>query len=94
MKKNDKKFDKANRNAKRCRFPTFSSPLLKGSSLFSSTSLASVPSSIKSSLVNTPIVLNPAGSVSLANLRASDVAKFGRLKQKRKTLSDYDVTTA
>jgi hypothetical protein len=34
-------------------------PLLKGSNLFSKTSLASVPSSIRSSLVMTPMVRRP-----------------------------------
>lgn len=38
------------------------SPLLSGSSLFSRISLASVPSSIRSSLVITPMVLIPTGS--------------------------------
>ena len=50
------------------------SPLLSGSSRFSRTSRASVPSSIKSSFVITPMVLAPWGSTSLAILRASEFA--------------------
>lgn len=50
-------------------------PRLSGSNLFSKISLASVPSSIKSNLVMTPMVRRPSGSTSLANLRASLVAK-------------------
>lgn len=43
-------------------------PLLSGSSLFSRMSLASVPSSIRSSLVITPMVLKPTCTPSHANL--------------------------
>lgn len=39
--------------------PRPAAPLLKGRSLFSRTSLASVPSSIRSSLVMTPMVRRP-----------------------------------
>lgn len=42
-------------------------PLRKGSSLFSSTSLASVPSSIRSSLVMTPIVRKPEAATQTSN---------------------------
>lgn len=41
-------------------------PLRSGSSLFSRTSRASVPSSIKSSLVITPIVLRPRKGVKMS----------------------------
>lgn len=46
---------------KRSLFIHRSSPLRRGSSLFSRMSLASVPSSIRSSLVITPMVLIPTG---------------------------------
>ena len=47
-------------------------------------SIASVPSSIKSIFVTTPIVLSPSGSTSLASWRASEFARsvFAAVKAK------------
>lgn len=67
----------------------FRLPRLNGSNRFSRISLASVPSSIKSNFVKTPIVRIPAGSHSLAIFNASDVAKsiFAAVTAKIKQLS-------
>ena len=61
-------------------------PLRKGSSLFSSTSLASVPSSIRSSLVMTPIVRKPEAAAQTSNRLTSRTSNrsiaFHRTHQK------------
>lgn len=62
-------------------------PLRKGSSLFSSTSLASVPSSIRSSLVMTPIVRKPEAATQTSNRLTSQTSNrsiaFHRTCQKQ-----------
>mmetsp|Transcript_29032 Transcript_29032/g.65555 ORF Transcript_29032/g.65555 Transcript_29032/m.65555 type:complete len:238 (+) Transcript_29032:156-869(+) len=60
----------------RCpRLTTAMYPRLRGMTRLCSMSLASVPGSIRSSLVSTPMVLSPLGSSSLASLRASLLAR-------------------
>lgn len=59
-------------------------PLRRGSSLFSSTSLASVPSSIRSSLVITPIVRKPEPATKKEKKMRNRSKEGGRVERRKK----------